>query len=232
MSTRTILIAEDDAKTAETVRLYLEREGYSVVCAATGPAAIDAVERLNPDLIVLDLMLPEIDGLSVCRRIRQVADPAVVMLTARSTEEDTLRGLEVGADDYVTKPFSPRELVARIRAVLRRTVKPLDPRPHRLVCGDIEIDQNRKSVTVAGEATSLTPTEFKLLETFCRAPGRVFTRAELIQSALGWEFEGLDRTIDAHVANLRRKIDTDRSCPSRIETYHGLGYALRLPDAG
>jgi DNA-binding response OmpR family regulator len=179
---------------------------------------------------VLDRMLPGLDGLEVCRRIREVSKVPIIMLTARSTEADRLDGLALGADDYVVKPFSPRELTARVRAVLRRMPGATDEPPIRV--GDLVVDLARHQVTVAGREAKVTPREFDLLEVFARSPGRAFTRAELLERAFETDSEALDRTIDAHVANLRRKLDADAAGPSRIETVFGVGYRLRGKRAG
>lgn len=225
-----ILVVDDDAKTVAAVRLYLEHAGCEVASAGDGRQALAraAAEPL-PDLVVLDLMLPGLDGLEVCRRLREISDVPIIMLTARSTEEDRLEGLELGADDYVIKPFSPRELAARVRAVLRRLPGSSDGPPLRL--GPLVVDPGRHEVTWSGRRLELTPREFRLLETLARAPGRAFSRAELIERAFGADSEALDRTIDAHVANLRRKLETDSNLPSPIETVFGVGYRLRADRA-
>ena len=224
-----ILIVDDDAKTVASVRLYLEHAGFAVVAAHDGPAALARARQAPaPDLIVLDLMLPGLDGLEVCRLLRAESAVPIIMLTARSTEEDRLEGLDLGADDYVIKPFSPRELAARVRAVLRRVPGAGDGPP--LEVGSLTIDTVRHQVRVRGRETALTPREFRLLEVMARAPGRAFTRAELVERAFGADSEALDRTIDAHVVNLRRKLESDPGRPTLIETVFGIGYRLR-PDA-
>jgi DNA-binding response OmpR family regulator len=221
-----ILVVEDDPKTVLSVRLYLEHAGYAVVASADGREALArAQDEPRPDLVVLDLMLPGLDGFEVCRRLREISDVPIIMLTARSTEEDRLEGLDLGADDYVIKPFSPRELAARVRAVLRRVPGAADGPPVRV--GDVVVDPGRHEVTRAGQPIELTPREFRLLETMARAPGRAFSRAELLERAFGADSEALDRTIDAHVVNLRRKLEAGRSGPPLIETVFGVGYRLR-----
>jgi DNA-binding response OmpR family regulator len=223
-----ILVVDDDAKTVAAVRLYLEHAGCEVASASDGRQALARAEsEPRPDLVVLDLMLPGLDGLEVCRRLREISDVPIIMLTARSTEEDRLEGLELGADDYVIKPFSPRELAARVRAVLRRLPGSSDGPPLRL--GRLMVDPSCHEVTWSGRPIELTR-EFRLLETLARAPGRAFSRAELIERAFGADSEALDRTIDAHVANLRRKLEVG-SIPSPIETVFGVGYRLRADRA-
>ena len=225
-----ILVVDDDAKTVASVRLYLEHAGCEVVSAADGREALVRAEAApKPDLIVLDLMLPGLDGFEVCRRLREISDVPIIMLTARSTEEDRLEGLDLGADDYVIKPFSPRELAARVRAVLRRVPGGAEGPPVRV--GDLVVDAARHEVTRAGASIELTPREFRLLEALARAPGRAFSRAELLDRAFGADSEALDRTIDAHVVNLRRKLEADRQGPPLIETVFGVGYRLRRDHA-
>jgi DNA-binding response OmpR family regulator len=221
-----ILVVDDDAKTVAAVRLYLEHAGCDVVSAADGKAVLArAAAEPQPDLIVLDLMLPGLDGFEVCRRLREVSSVPIIMLTARSTEEDRLEGLDLGADDYVIKPFSPRELAARVRAVLRRVPGTGDGSPLRV--GAVVVDPSRHEVTRAGKRVDLTPREFQLLAALARAPGRAFSRAELLERAFGADSEALDRTIDAHVVNLRRKLEADFTGPPLIETVFGVGYRLR-----
>jgi len=225
-----VLVVDDDAKTVASVRLYLEHAGFEVVTAADGTSALARARAMPaPDLIVLDLMLPGIDGLEVCRRLREDSDVPIIMLTARSTEGDRLEGLELGADDYVVKPFSPRELAARVRAVLRRTPGSSDGPPVKV--GALVIDPARHEATLRGAPLDLTPREFRLLEVLARAPGRAFTRAELVERAFGIDSSALDRTIDAHVVNLRRKVESDPAKPALIETVYGVGYRMRSEHA-
>jgi DNA-binding response OmpR family regulator len=218
-----ILIVEDDPRTSASVALYLRHAGYEVLQEADGRAALDRAASASPDLVILDLMLPGLDGLEVCRALRVSGSMPVIMLTARAAEDDKLRGLENGADDYVTKPFSPRELVARVAAVLRRA------RPSGAVvrCGDVEIDVAMRVVRRAGRVVPLTAAEFRLLDVMASAPGRAFTRAELAARAFGHDHEALERTIDVHVMNLRRKLEPDRGRrTSLIATVFGTGYRL------
>jgi DNA-binding response OmpR family regulator len=223
-----ILIVEDDVKTSASIEMYLRHEGYRTDLARTGDEGLSRARADKPDLVILDLMLPGLNGLEVCRALRATSKLPIIMLTARSTEDDKLRGLDLGADDYVTKPFSPRELVARVRAVLRRA----EPAPEdKLTAGDLVLDAGSRDVTVRGESVGLTAAEFQLLETFLRAPGRVFSRDELMRRAFGESYEGLDRTIDVHIKNLRRKIEEDRANPTRIVTVFGVGYKF-LPAGG
>ncbi|HVG23839.1 MAG TPA: response regulator transcription factor [Thermoanaerobaculia bacterium] len=216
---RRILLVEDDAKTRDTVALYLRREGHDVVTADDGVRALEAARAHEPHLVVLDLMLPRLDGLAVCRALRDSPQrPGIIMVTARTTEEDKLAGLDLGADDYVTKPFSPRELMARVRAVLRRASE-----EDVVVCGDIRIDRVQRDVRVGDAAVTLTPTEYRLLDALVRAPGRTFTRQELVERAFGDDYDGLDRTVDVHVKNLRRKLG---DAGNAIATVFGVGYKL------
>jgi two-component system alkaline phosphatase synthesis response regulator PhoP len=226
MSRRTVLIAEDEAEIADVVRQYLEKDGYRVVVSRDGVGAVEAYTRLRPDLVLLDLMLPGLDGYEVCRRIRAQGSTPVIMLTARDEEMDKIVGLELGADDYITKPFSPREVVARVRAVLRRTQGGGAPEAERVRVHDLEIDPARFAAFRAGRPLNLTPTEFKLLLALARHPGRVFTRLQLIDQVQGYAFEGYERTVDAHVKNLRQKLEPDPRRPRYILTVHGVGYRL------
>ena len=221
---KTVVIIEDDKDTAEIVRMYLARDGHRVLVANDGIRGLELARESSPDLVVLDLMLPGINGMQICRELREESDVAIVMLTARVGEEDRLAGLELGADDYVTKPFSPRELAARVRTVLRRTAQdPLEQGPLELSSGEVCVAVRDRNVSVSGEAVPLTPTEFRLLVAFLREQGRTFTREQLIQRAFYDEFDGFDRTVDAHVSNLRHKIEV-KGGPRRIETVYGVGY--------
>ena len=219
-----ILIVEDEAKIVRTVRLYLEQAGYSVVWAADGIQGLSAFRHEKPALVILDLNLPgELDGLDVCRALRRDSNVPVIMLTARAEEADRLIGLELGADDYITKPFSPREVVARVRAVLRRAEQPEAP-PQIVEASDIRADLQRRAVTVASVPVELTANEFDLLVALMRHPGRVYTRAQLLELTQGTTYEGYERTIDQHVKNLRQKIEPDPPQPRYILTVRSVGY--------
>jgi two-component system alkaline phosphatase synthesis response regulator PhoP len=224
MVNKRVLVVDDDAKTVELVKLYLKRDGYRILTAYDGVEALRLAREGHPDLIVLDLMLPGIDGLEVCRTLRAESDVPIIMLTARTTDRDKLTGLNLGADDYVTKPFSPRELAARVRAVLRRL--PGERGPVEIKHGELTVDFLKREAFLARKPLNLTTVEFKLLAALVKEPGRVFNRAQLIESALGYDFEGFDRTIDVHILNLRRKLETDPSHPEYIKTVYGAGYKL------
>jgi two-component system alkaline phosphatase synthesis response regulator PhoP len=221
----TILVVEDEVKIARLVRDYLENAGYRVLVAHRGDEGLALARTERPDLIVLDLMLPGLDGLEVCRSLRRDSPVPIIMLTARSEEADKLVGLELGADDYVTKPFSPRELVARVRAVLRRA-RGAEVEAEVLRHDDLQLDVARHEVTAGGHPVELTPTEFALLAAMLRQPGRVFSRLQLLDLAQGEAYEGYERTIDAHVKNLRQKLEPDPRNPTYIQTVYGVGYKL------
>jgi DNA-binding response OmpR family regulator len=218
-----ILVVDDDRKTVDLIRLYLERAGFGVRVAHDGERALELVGECVPDLLILDLMLPKIDGLDVCLAVQAVNPVPVIMLTARTTEGDKLAGLETGADDYVTKPFSPRELVARVKAVLRRT-RGAEGEPSEIRSGDLVIDLLHHDARIHGEGVRLTPKEFNLLRVLAREPGRPFTRSSLMERAFGFDYDGLERTVDAHIANLRKKIEPDPAHPRYVVTVQGLGY--------
>jgi len=218
-----ILVVEDEAKIAEVLRLYLEKNGYELSVAADGHQALESVRRQKPDLVLLDLNLPGMDGLEVCRRLRQESSIPIIMVTARNEETDKLIGLELGADDYVTKPFSPREVVARVRAVLRR-VTSAETQPSLLRVGELALDPQRHEAQLAGRLLDLTPTEFRLLQALMGNPGRVFSRLQLLEQLQGEAFEGYERTVDAHVKNLRQKIESNPQKPARLLTVYGVGY--------
>ena len=224
----TVLVVDDEANLLDLVKGYLEREGFVVATASDGPTAVDTARALGPDLVVLDLMLPGFDGLEVCRRLRQFTDAYVLMLTARADEVDRIVGLEVGADDYLTKPFSPRELVARVKAMLRRPrgigaeVATSDS-PPALRFGGLTIDTARHEVLMEGAPVPLTPREFTLLATLAGQPGRVFTRAQLLEQVWGAEYYD-DHVVDVHIANLRHKLGDDPADPTVVETVRGVGY--------
>ena len=230
-NTATVLVVDDEANLVELVEGYLRREGFDVLTAADGPTALALARARQPDLVVLDLMLPGLDGVEVCRQLRRFSDAYVVMLTAKAEEIDKIVGLSVGADDYVTKPFSPRELVARVKAMLRRPrtaepAAPAEPAPKRF--GDLEIDEARHEVRRRGELAPLTPREFSLLLALASHPGRVFTRAQLLEAVWGDEYYD-DHVVDVHVGNLRKKLDDDPSCPAYLETVRGVGYRFLAP---
>jgi DNA-binding response OmpR family regulator len=224
MSGETILVVDDEAKIVKTVKAYLEKAGFRVAAAGDGQMALTVFRHEKPALVVLDLGLPGMDGLDVARALRRESDVPIIMLTARVDEADKLIGLELGADDYVAKPFSPRELVARVRAVLRRTGGEREQAPPPIVAGDVQIDLERRQVTVGGQSVELTPTEFDLLAVMARHPGRVFTRLDLLDRVQGYAFEGYERTVDAHVKNLRQKIEPDAKHPRYLLTVYGVGY--------
>jgi len=228
MTSKRVLVVDDDVNTVELLTLYLKRDGYQVLTAYNGVDALHLAKEGHPDLIVLDLMLPGIDGLEVCRALRAESDVPIIMLTAKTTDQDKLTGLELGADDYVTKPFSPRELAARVRAVLRRL--PGERGPEEIKCGNLTVNFLKHEASIDGKPLGLTEVEFKLLGVLAKEPGRVFSRAELIDKALGYSFEGFDRTIDVHILNLRRKLEPDPSHPRYIRTVYGAGYKLSEVD--
>jgi two-component system alkaline phosphatase synthesis response regulator PhoP len=218
-----ILVVDDEPKIVKQARDYLEKGGYRVLTAGDGKTALAVARHERPDLIVLDLNLPGMDGLDVCRELRRDSDVPIIMLTARVEETDRLIGLELGADDYITKPFSPRELVARVRAVLRR-VRGGVRTPGLIRAGDLEIDLRGHSVARAGESIHLTRTEFNLLAALAQHPGQTLTRAQLLDRLHGVAYDGYDRSIDAHVKNLRRKLESDPSEPRYVLTVYGVGY--------
>jgi len=222
MAGKKVLVVDDDVKTVELVKLYLKRDGYQVLTAYDGVEALCLARESSPDLIVLDLMLPDIDGLEVCRILRHESDVPIIMLTARTTDQDKLTGLGLGADDYVTKPFSPKVLAARVWAVLRRL--PGERGPEEIKHGELSINFTKHEAWFFDRPLNLTSIEFKLLGVLAKEPGRVFSRASLIEEALGYDFEGFDRTIDVHILNLRRKLEPDPRYPRYIKTVYGVGY--------
>jgi two-component system alkaline phosphatase synthesis response regulator PhoP len=228
----TVLVVDDEHQIAQIARDYLQHAGVAVIVASDGPAALSLARTRHPDLVVLDLALPGLDGVEVARTLRRESNVPIIMLTARVEESDRLLGLELGADDYITKPFSPRELVARVRAVLRR----VDTRAasaatgdELLHVGDLTLDVPRLKATRLGTPIDLTPTEFQLLATLARQPGRVFTRAQLLDAVRGMEVESFERAIDAHVKNIRRKLEVDSRKPRYLLTVYGMGY--KCPDS-
>jgi two-component system alkaline phosphatase synthesis response regulator PhoP len=224
---RTILIADDNPKIVEVLSAYLSAEGFDVVTASDGPSALEAVAHRVPDLALLDVMMPGIDGIELTKRLQREHGLPVILVTARTDEIDRLIGLEIGADDYISKPFSPREVVARVKAVLRRADDSRSPGPEGVLrLGGLEIDTGGRRVTVDGTVAELTRTEFDILATLAAHPGRVYTRMQLMEAAQGDAFEGYERTIDAHVKNLRRKIGDDPRSPRFVQTIFGVGYKL------
>ena len=224
----TVLVVEDEQKLRNLVRSYLEQAGFTVLSTGSGAEAITMASEAAPDLVVLDLGLPDVPGETVARELRAAAATPIVMLTARATEEDRIRGLELGADDYVTKPFSPRELVLRVQAILRRGGPGAGPGLTSYGGGELVIDQLRRAATVRGVQAELTPTEWGILMALATVPGRVYSRLELINQVRAYEFEGYERTVDTHVKNLRRKIEEDPARPRIIQTVLGGGYRLGL----
>ncbi|MCK4862735.1 MAG: response regulator transcription factor [Dehalococcoidales bacterium] len=224
MSGKKVLVVDDDVKTVELVKLYLNRDGYRVITAYDGNEALKLARENQPDLIVLDLMLPGINGLEICRILREESDVPIIMLTALTTDDDRLKGLDIGADDYVTKPFSPRELAARVRAVLRRL--PGERGPEKIEHGALTVNFLKHEAFRNGKPLNLTPIEFKVLGALVKEPGRVFSRALIIEKALGHDFDGFDRTIDVHILKLRRKLEPNPHRPKYIKTVYGAGYKL------
>jgi DNA-binding response OmpR family regulator len=220
---KTVLVVDDEERLVSLVSSYLRQEGFRAVSARDGREALFAARHEKPDLIILDLMMPEMDGYEFLRLHRKEADTPIIMLTARVEETERILGLELGADDYLTKPFSPRELTARVRAVLRRSGKAA-PEPEILRSADVSLDRAAHSVQVDDEFVDLTPSEFDLLATLIGTPGRVFSRLELLDRVHGTAYEGYERTIDVHIKNLRAKIEVDPKNPQYIETVHGVGY--------
>jgi two-component system, OmpR family, alkaline phosphatase synthesis response regulator PhoP len=225
---RTILVVEDEPRIAGLVRDYLEQAGFAVLTAGDGSGALTLARTRRPDALILDLGLPGMDGLDVIRSLRRDSDVPIVILSARGDESDRIAGLELGADDYVVKPFSPKEVVARVRAVLRRADARGNPDEH-IASGGLEIDTARRRVTVDGRVVTLTPTEFELLVTLAREPGRVWTRSQLLDAIHGFSLDTYERAIDGHIRNLRRKLEPDATAPRFVRTVHGVGYALEEP---
>jgi len=222
-----ILVVDDEREIVKVVRAYLEEAGFSVVTASDGQEALTVFRHEKPALVILDWMLPKLSGLDVCRTLRKDSDVPIIMLTARVEETDKLIGLELGADDYVAKPFSPRELVARVRAVLRRA-EGTEVQAEVLEAGGIRLDTASRAVSVRGEKLELTPTEFDLLALFMQNPGRVFTRMQLLDKIQGYAYEGYERTMDVHIKNLRQKVEESPSKPKRIVTVYGVGYRFEV----
>ena len=227
---RTVLIVDDEPEIVRILRDYLERAGFAVLTAGDGEAAVAIGRRERPDLVILDLTLPSLDGLDVARALRRDREVPIIMLTARTEEADRVAGLELGADDYVAKPFSPREVVARVRAVLRRTESARSPGDVVRVGDSITLDVPRMETVVDGHAVDLTVTEFQLVLHMARQPGRVFTRAQLLDAVHGVAVESYERAIDAHVKNIRRKLERDPHAPRHLQTVFGVGYRLVAGD--
>ena len=224
-----VLVVDDDVKTTELVKLYLRRDGYKVFTAYDGIQAVNLAREAHPDLVVLDLMLPGLDGFEVFRALRAKSDVPIIMLTAKTTEQDRLVGLDLGADDYVTKPFSPKELAARVRAVLRRLPDETFKRgPEEIGHGDLLVNFAKHEASIAGKPLNLTPVEFRLLGILIREPDRVFARAQLIEKVFGYDFDGFDRTIDVHIYNLRQKLEPDPRQPTYIKMVYGVGYKFAI----
>jgi DNA-binding response OmpR family regulator len=228
----TVLLVEDERKLRDLVRSYLERAGFTVLSTGSGAEAISLASATSPDLVVLDLGLPDIPGESVARELRAAGQVPILMLTARATQEDRIAGLELGADDYVTKPFSPRELVLRVQAILRRHGPATGHEAASYGDGALVIDEPRRRLTVRGTPVDLTPTEWGILVALATVPGRVYSRFELINRVRGYEFEGYERTIDSHVKNLRRKLEKDPGSPEIVKTVLGGGYRLGIERDG
>jgi two-component system, OmpR family, alkaline phosphatase synthesis response regulator PhoP len=224
MSSELVLLVDDEPSILQLNRMYLERENFRVEAAVDGLAGLEAVERLNPHLVVLDVMLPKLDGFEVCRRLRaENKQVAIIMLTARDEDIDKILGLELGADDYLTKPFNPRELVARIKAILRRAERTAQTDGAPISIGDLTVDPIRREARLAGQTIDLRTQEFEVLFTLARQPGRVFTREQLLQQAWGFDFYGQTRTVDVHIAHLRKRLS---GSSVTIETITGIGYKL------
>lgn len=221
-----ILVVDDEAQIVRVLEGYLNRAGYEVLTAYDGREALRMARQEEPDLILLDLMLPELDGLDVCRILRRDTNIPIIMLTARVEETDRIIGLELGADDYVVKPFSPREVVARVRAVLRRLAPPVEDASQVIEVGELRLDTARRVLNVGDQSVDLTPSEFEILRVMMGAPGHVFSRSQLLDASQGVAFDGYDRSIDTHIKNLRRKIEPDPRRPRHILTVHGVGYKV------
>ncbi|MBO03834.1 MAG: DNA-binding response regulator [Chloroflexi bacterium] len=226
-SQSTALVVEDDKSVSQLIRLYLAQAGYRVLAAEDGPTGLRMALEDSPDIVLLDLNLPSMDGIEVCRNVRQESEVPIIMVTARVEEDDRLTGLDLGADDYVSKPFSPRELVARVNAVLRRTsraMKKRDKSGSKVDAGDVVIDLDRRTATVLGDEIDLTPTEFRLLSYFIEAEGRTVSREQIIENVFGYDFTGYDRTVDTHVSNLRKKLEVANPNKQHLKTMYGIGY--------
>lgn len=226
MIKRKILLVEDEKNISEVVKAYLIKEEFEVIVADDGKKALELFDKEEIHLIILDLMLPKLSGEEVCAAIRATSDVPIIMLTAKVDEEDTVHGLRIGADDYITKPFSPRELISRVKALLRRSYRDSSPLAEKLIFnnGDLEVDVDKMVVRKEGEDINLTSNEFKILVSLLTNPGQVLTREQLIEKAFGYDYEGFDRTIDTHIKNIRQKIEDDPKKPEYITTIYGIGY--------
>ena len=227
LNEKTALVVEDDRVVSQLIRLYLAQAGYRVLEAPDGPDGLRIAVEESPDIVLLDLNLPGMDGIEVCKNIRKESEVPIIMVTARVEEDDRLAGLNLGADDYVSKPFSPRELVARVNAVLRRTQREAEKREdtgHLLTAGDVVVDLDRRAATVLGEEVELTPTEFRLLAYFIDGRGRTVSREQIIENVFGYDFSGYDRTVDTHVSNLRKKLEAANPDGQHLKTMYGVGY--------
>ncbi|MDA0595769.1 MAG: response regulator transcription factor [Chloroflexi bacterium] len=223
----TALIVEDDKSVSQLIRLYLAQAGYRVLAAEDGPSGLQMALEESPDIVLLDLNLPGMDGIEVCKNVRKESEVPIIMVTARVEEDDRLSGLDLGADDYVSKPFSPRELIARVNAVLRRASKATEKRQETgstVSAGDVAIDLDRRSATVLGDEIELTPTEFRLLAYFIEGRGRTVSRDQIIEQVFGYDFSGYDRTVDTHVSNLRQKLEAANPNKQHLKTMYGVGY--------
>ncbi|MBP39119.1 MAG: response regulator transcription factor [Dehalococcoidia bacterium] len=223
----TALVVEDDKPVSQLIRLYLAQAGYRVLAAEDGLSGLQMALEDSPDIVLLDLNLPGMDGIEVCQNVRKQSEVPIIMVTARVEEDDRLTGLDLGADDYVSKPFSPRELVARVNAVLRRTYKAVEKREtagSQVNAGDVAIDLDRRSATVLGDEIELTPTEFRLLAYFIEGQGRTVSREQIIENVFGYDFSGYDRTVDTHVSNLRKKLEAANPDKQHLKTMYGVGY--------
>jgi two-component system OmpR family response regulator len=223
----TVLVVEDDPHTRELVRMYLDRDGHQVLTAENGLEGLDLARSEAPDIVLLDLMMPVMNGWEVCQALRQDSDVPIVMVTAMVEEDDRLAGFDLGADDYITKPFSPREVVARVRAILRRAARDRDDtqgKSGQLTWGAVSVDMRAHEVTVSGAPVKLTPTEFRLLAMFVKQPGRVFERDQIIERSFGYDYDGFDRTVDVHISGLRRKLEKSNGGQRIIHTVYGVGY--------
>lgn len=226
----TILVADDEIKIVELVANYLSADGFAVIKAANGTEALASFQAKNPDCLLLDINMPGLDGLSVAREIRKTSDVPIVFLTARTDEIDRIVGFEIGADDYIVKPFSPRELVARVKAIMRRRVAQADPKSRKVTRGELSVDTDKRVCAVAGKTIDLTTAQLDILVFMMRSPGRVWNRLELLQASSGTAFEGYERTIDAHIKNIRKALGDDSDSPRFIETVRGAGYRFMEQD--